>query len=246
MIQINTAGLPGQISPVMKAASSQPASTAFNKALEAQFQVPASMDVMFEEAAGTYGIPSVVLKAVAKAESNFNPKAQSHCGAMGVMQLMPATAKSLDVTDPWDARQNIMGGSKYLRDMLDRYDGDLKLALAAYNAGSGNVAKYGGVPPFQETQNYVKKIFGYLQQPEISLELPKMKPTPSYSWNSDRIRPSPAGLREAFTSGSGNGTDPYRLLDQVQDFSNFSEDDYIMFLELIRLRMNSSLMKPVI
>lgn len=246
MIQINTAGLPGQISPALKAAASQPASTAFSKALEAQFQVPASMDTMFEEAAGTYGIPAVVLKAVAKAESDFNPNAQSHCGAIGVMQLMPATAKSLDVTDPWDARQNIMGGSKYLRDMLDRHDGDLKLALAAYNAGSGNVAKYGGVPPFQETQNYVKKIFGYLQQSEVSLELPKMKPTPSYPWNSGGISPSLTGLREAFTSGSRKGRDPYQLLDQVKDFSSFSEDDYIMFLELIRHRMNSSLMKPVI
>lgn len=246
MIQIHPSGLPGQISPLLQASAVQTAPVSFTQSLEAQFNVPASMEAVFQEASRTYDIPAAVLKAVAKAESNFNPNAKSHCGAMGVMQLMPATAKSLDVTDPWDARQNIMGGSKYLRDMLDRYDGDLKLALAAYNAGSGNVAKYGGVPPFQETQNYVKKIFGYLQQPEISLELPKMKPTPSYSWNSDRIRPSPAGLREAFTSGSGKGTDPYRLLDQVQDFSNFSEDDYIMFLELIRLRMNSSLMKPVI
>lgn len=246
MIQINAAGVPGQISPALKAAASQPASMEFSKALEAQFKVPASMDAIFEEASCTYGVPTAVLKAVAKAESNFNPGAKSHCGAMGVMQLMPATAKSLGVTDPWDARQNIMGGSKYLRDMLDRYDGDLKLALAAYNAGSGNVAKYGGIPPFQETQNYVKKIMGYLQQSEVSLELPQVKQTPSYSRDSSAVRSPLSGLLSAFSSGSGKTADPYHLMDQVKDFSNFSEDDYIMFLELIRLRMNSSMMEPVI
>ena len=96
-----------------------------------------------------------------KAESNFRASATSRCGAMGVMQLMPGTAKSLGVTDAYDARQNIMAGSKYLAKLLDKYDGDTKLALAAYNAGSGNVAKYGGIPPFKETQNYVKRVLEY-------------------------------------------------------------------------------------
>lgn len=120
------------------------------------------LEAIFQKAADTYDVPVELLKAVGKAESNFNPDAVSHCGAMGIMQLMPATAKSLGVTDAFDPEQNIMGGAKYLSDKLKSYDGDITLALAAYNAGPGNVAKYGGVPPFKETQNYIKKIYGYM------------------------------------------------------------------------------------
>lgn len=123
--------------------------------------VSEDMDAIFEDAANCFGLSSKLLKAVAKAESNFNPKAVSKAGAMGVMQLMPATARSLGVSDPYDARQNIMGGAKYLKENLDRF-GDVRLALAAYNAGPNSVKKYGGVPPYSETQNYVKKIMGYL------------------------------------------------------------------------------------
>lgn len=119
------------------------------------------MDSIFEAASKETGVDIRLLKAVGKAESNFNASATSRCGAMGVMQLMPGTAKSLGVTDAYDARQNIMAGSKYLAKLLDKYDGDTKLALAAYNAGSGNVAKYGGIPPFKETQNYVKRVLEY-------------------------------------------------------------------------------------
>ena len=103
-----------------------------------------------------------LLKAVAKAESNYNANAVSAAGAQGVMQLMPATAKSLGVDNPFDARSNIMGGAKYISQKLNQYDGDVELALAAYNAGSGNVAKYGGVPPFTETRNYIKRIKEYM------------------------------------------------------------------------------------
>lgn len=120
------------------------------------------LDEIFTKAAETYDVPVELLKAMAKAESGFNPNAVSKCGAMGVMQLMPATAKALGVVDPYDPEQNIMGGANYISQKLKAYDGDITLALAAYNAGSGNVAKYGGVPPFKETQNYINKIFGYM------------------------------------------------------------------------------------
>jgi hypothetical protein len=123
-----------------------------------------SMNDIFQEASIKYKVDVELLKAIGKAESNFDAKAVSRCGAQGVMQLMPATAKSLGVTDSFDARQNIMGGAKYISELLHKYDGDVKLALAAYNAGSGNVAKYNGIPPFEETQNYVKKVMTYMQK----------------------------------------------------------------------------------
>jgi soluble lytic murein transglycosylase-like protein len=117
-----------------------------------------NFDNIINQAAETYDIPAKLIKAVIKHESNFNPDAVSKSGAAGLMQLMPETASSLGADNPFDPEQNILAGSKYLKQMLDKYDNNINLALAAYNAGPGNVDKYGGIPPFKETQNYVRNI----------------------------------------------------------------------------------------
>lgn len=123
-----------------------------------------SMDEMFERASRATGVPVDLLKAVAKTESDFDPNCVSHAGAMGIMQLMPCNVEEYHVKDPFDPEENIMAGAQQPADLSRRYDGDLTLTLAAYNAGSGNVAKYGGVPPFKETQNYVRKVTALVGQ----------------------------------------------------------------------------------
>ena len=125
-------------------------------------ECPSDLYSIFEEAASTYGVSVNLLTSIARAESGFNANAISSAGAIGIMQLMPATAASLGVTNSYDARENIMGGAKYIAQLLDKYNGNTSLALAAYNAGSSNVDKYGGIPPFTETQNYVQKVLSYL------------------------------------------------------------------------------------
>jgi soluble lytic murein transglycosylase-like protein len=116
-------------------------------------------DAIIREAAHLYKVDAALIRSVVQAESSFNPLALSRVGAMGLMQLMPSTADALDVENPFDPRENIMAGTRLLKDLLTRHKGNVALTLASYNAGLGNVRKYGGrVPPFKETRNYVKRI----------------------------------------------------------------------------------------
>lgn len=116
------------------------------------------LEPLFSKASSSTGVSSTLIKAVARAESCFEAAAQSHAGAQGLMQLMPDTARSLGVTDSFNIEQNIDGGARYLATMLERYSNNLDLALAAYNAGPGNVDQYNGVPPFDETRQYIVNV----------------------------------------------------------------------------------------
>lgn len=117
-----------------------------------------------ENASAKYGVEKDLIRAVMKQESSFNPTAISKSGAQGLMQLMPGTADALSVKNPFDIIQNINGGVQYLKDQLTHFKGDVSLALAAYNAGPSSVEKYGGIPPYAETEDYVQKVTEYYNQ----------------------------------------------------------------------------------
>ena len=121
----------------------------------------ASYDYLIVTASGRHRIDADLIRAVIKTESDFNPTARSHKGAMGLMQLMPDTARLHNVVDAYNPVENVEGGVRHLRMLLDRYQGNLELSLAAYNAGSGAVEKHRGIPPFAETREYVRRVLGF-------------------------------------------------------------------------------------
>jgi soluble lytic murein transglycosylase-like protein len=128
----------------------------FESKVPVNSNVPIHLASIFADAGRTHGVDPRLVAAVARRESRFNARAVSPVGACGLMQLMPSTAKYLGVSNVFDARENVFGGARYLRTLLDAFDGDLDLTLAAYNAGPGAVRKYNGVPPFRETRDYVR------------------------------------------------------------------------------------------
>lgn len=125
---------------------------------------PAQIDQLVQTNAAQWNVDPALVKAIIANESGFNANATSNVGAQGLMQLMPGTAAGLGVTNAYDPAQNVWGGTKYIKGLLDRFNGDVRMAVAAYNAGPGAVEKYGGVPPYAETQNYVQNVLSSYQK----------------------------------------------------------------------------------
>jgi soluble lytic murein transglycosylase-like protein len=156
---------PPRFSTTLAKAQSKPPVRAAAAVAPAQIGTgPVPFAAMNEAAAKKYGVDPALLAGLVKAESNFNPNAKSGVGAQGLTQLMPATARGLGVTNAFDPAQALDGGAKFLGGLLKQFKGNESLALAAYNAGPGAVQKFGGIPPYEETQRYVPKVLGFATQ----------------------------------------------------------------------------------
>ncbi|CAK0755933.1 soluble lytic murein transglycosylase [Gammaproteobacteria bacterium] len=155
---------------------------------------------LIEREAHLWGVDAALVKAVVAVESGFYSEARSPKGAMGLMQLMPGTVRRFGVGDPWDPQQNVTGGVRYLRFLLDRFGGDLPLALAGYNAGENSVVRYGGLPPYQETREYVGRVLGCLREYEAATtDLVRPMDLCASGGSSDRL------FRSGFSSRWGRG-----------------------------------------
>ncbi len=193
-----------------------------------------TLEDIFQDVAKEYEVPVDLLKAVAQAESGFDANAVSSCGASGIMQLMPKTAEGLGVEDVFDPEQNITGGAKMLAYLLDDYDGDTTLALAAYNAGSGAVAKYGGVPPYEETRNYIRRINdildGGLEKDLSYISADNTSRTSGQGSTSEVLR---GGTPVKISNGKEN---------TVEDL--FPYDDYLKFIAIYMKMLETTIGEP--
>lgn len=230
MSQIN--GVSGVRQPHITRTNSRSSVDKDGRSFSSYLKVDKDLNAIFERAAEKYNVSVNLLKAIGKAESDFRPDAVSKSGAQGIMQLMPKTAEYLGVKDSFDPEQNIMGGAKYISELLKKYDGDTKLALAAYNAGMGNVSKYGGVPPFKETQNYVVKVAKFMNQ---DLDAGSFTAAKSNGSTRSPLPVAPSFSNRYYTVPLASNTtrdEDLSLLDAV-----FSEADYLKLLDMILKEM---------